>query len=71
MHINAQELYVFTEPASNMAAGSIGLRLNTKVFSMKYENDYTSRLDPEVMIGVSKKLMILLMHIHLIFIRSI
>jgi len=58
MHINAQELYVSTEPASNMAAGSIGVRLNTKIFSMKYESVYAVRFDPEVMFGISKKLMV-------------
>ena len=58
MHMNAQELFVSTEPASNMAAGSISLRLNTKVFGMKYENIHTIRFNPEIMIGVSKKLMV-------------
>ena len=56
---NAQELYVFTEPASNMAANSIGLRLNTKVFKMNHNNKFSSyRLDPEIMLGVSKNLMV-------------
>lgn len=57
--INAQELYVFTEPASNMAAKSIGLRLNTKVFKMTHDNKFSSyRLDPEIMIGINKNLMV-------------
>ncbi len=54
----AQELYVSTEPASNMATGSIGLRMNTKLFSMEHEGGYTFRVDPEVMVGISKKLML-------------
>ncbi|MBP6024977.1 hypothetical protein [Ferruginibacter sp.] len=55
----AQELYVFTEPASNMAAKSLGLRLNTKVFKMTHDNKFSSyRLDPEIMIGISKNLMV-------------
>jgi hypothetical protein len=57
--VHAQELYVFTEPASNMAAKSIGLRFNTKVFKMKHDNTFSAyRLDPEIMIGVNKNLMV-------------
>lgn len=57
--VNAQELYVFTEPASNMAAKSLGLRLNTKVFKMTHDNKFSSyRLDPQIMIGISKNLMV-------------
>jgi hypothetical protein len=58
LQVNAQELYISTEPASNMAAGSIGLRLNTKLFNMEHNNGYALRLDPEVMIGINKKLML-------------
>ena len=54
----AQELYVLTEPASNMAAGSLGIRLNSKLYDMKYKSGYALRLDPEIMFGISKKLMI-------------
>jgi hypothetical protein len=54
-----QELYVVTEPASNMAAGSIGVRLNNKLFKMEQgSSNYSYRLDPEVMFGVSKNLMV-------------
>ncbi|HLY69996.1 MAG TPA: hypothetical protein VKR53_09710, partial [Puia sp.] len=53
-----QELYVSTEPASNMATGSIGIRFNTKLFDMKPAGAYAIRLDPEIMFGVSKKIMI-------------
>lgn len=54
----AQELFVFTEPASNMAAKSIGLRLNNY-----WAKDATARqtnyhLIPEIMVGVSKKIML-------------
>ncbi len=55
----AQELYVFTEPASNMAAKSIGVRMGTKIYKMNHTGKFsTYRLDPELMIGVSKKLMV-------------
>ena len=56
--ISAQELFVYTEPASNMAAKSIGLRLN----SMYMKNVHTDRnqifVTPEIMWGVSKRIML-------------
>ncbi len=54
--LQAQELFVFTEPASNMAAKSIGLRLNNYLMREPGINNY--HLLPEVMIGVSKKIML-------------
>lgn len=54
----AQELFVFTEPASNMAAKSIGLRLNNFVNGVKYSPEINYLLVPEVMFGVSKKVMV-------------
>jgi hypothetical protein len=54
-----QELYVFTEPASNMAAKSLGMRIGARVFKMQHENKFSAtRYEPEVMIGISKNLMI-------------
>src|ERR1700712_2638020 len=55
---NAQELYVFTEPASNMATKSVGLRLNN--YWMKNPQTSTTNylLVPEIMVGASKKLML-------------
>lgn len=51
----AQELYVFTEPASNMPTNSIGVRLtNEGMFSP----DFKSRSIAEVMVGVNKNLML-------------
>lgn len=50
----AQELYVFTEPASNMPAKSIGARLTNEGFLAP---DFMSRTVPEVMLGFSKNLM--------------
>ncbi len=50
----AQELYVFSEPASNMGAKSLGVRLTTEGnFTPKFIN----RIVPEVMIGFNKNLM--------------
>lgn len=54
----AQELYVFTEPASNMAAKSIGLRLNNYIMPETFTSKTNYHLIPEVMVGVSKKVMI-------------
>lgn len=53
--VEAQELYVFTEPASNMPAGSIGVRVTNEGF---FSPEFKSRLMPEVMVGVNKKLML-------------
>jgi len=54
----AQELYVNTEAASNMPAGSMGLRMNTKFYQMEYNKMYSYRIDPEIMLGISKNLML-------------
>lgn len=54
--IKAQELYVFTEPASNMAAHSIGIRMNN--YLMKENNRYNYHLLPKLMLGISKKIML-------------
>ena len=56
---HAQELYVNTEPASNMASGSIGFRLLTKVYKMNYNNSFNSyRIEPEIMLGAGRRWMI-------------
>jgi len=52
----AQELYVFTEPASNMATKSIGLRLTNE--GMFNNPGFVSRTIPEVMFGFNKNLMV-------------
>ncbi len=58
----AQELFVFTEPASNMAAKSIGARLGFETFRMSHNNKFSAyRLEPEIMFGISKNLM---MHVN-------
>jgi hypothetical protein len=52
--IVAQELYVFTEPASNMPTKAIGVRLtNEGMFSP----DFRSRSIAEIMMGLNKNLM--------------
>lgn len=54
----AQELYVNSEPASNMATNSLGIRLTNKFFNMKHESGTGMRFEPEVMFGFSKRLMV-------------
>jgi len=54
----AQELFAFTEPASNMAARSLGLRLNSTIMKDKVFNYNSVHVLPEVMLGISKKVMI-------------
>lgn len=54
----AQELYVFTEPASNMAAKSIGFRANNYLMFNNSSKETNYHLVPEVMWGVSKKIML-------------
>ena len=56
--ITAQELFVFTEPASNMAAKSIGIRLNNYLMKEKNSGRTNYHLLPELMVGVSRKIML-------------
>ncbi len=53
----SQELFVFTEPASNMAAKTIGLRLGNSFMKESHNGKINYHLIPEVMIGLSKKIM--------------
>ena len=50
----SQELYVFSEPASNMPSKAIGIRLTNEGMS---QNGFVNRTIPEVMIGFNKNLM--------------
>lgn len=54
----AQELYVFTEPASNMPTKSIGLRSNNYLMKDKSTSSLNYHLVPEIMAGVSKNIMV-------------
>ncbi len=58
MQMHAQELYVFTEPASNMPANSIGILQSAKFLKNKYYNRAEQRHNTELMFGISKNLMI-------------
>ncbi len=52
----SQELYVNTEPASNMASKAIGFRLTNDVKPLK--SGLGLRISPEVMLGFSRHLMV-------------
>lgn len=52
--VSAQELFVFTEPASNMPARSVGVRLSNQG---QLSPDFQSRSTAEVMVGFSKRFM--------------
>jgi hypothetical protein len=57
--LQAQELYVYTEPASNMPAHSVSAKLTG--YFITRDNTYgrfSQRYKPEIMFGVSKKLML-------------
>ncbi|RYU89521.1 hypothetical protein EWM62_14475 [Mucilaginibacter terrigena] len=53
--VHAQELYVNTEPASNMAARSLGIRLENQGYN---SNGFKNRTTLEAMYGATGKLML-------------
>jgi hypothetical protein len=63
LQIKAQELFVMTEPASNMPTGAIGLRVMN---SFMYEKDGTPNyhIMPEIMWGATQKWMFHLQSFH-------
>ncbi len=54
----AQELFSYTEPASNMAVNSLGVRLTENIMNQKSASTINHLLVPEIMFGVSRKIMI-------------
>lgn len=54
----AQELYVFTEPASNMPAHSISVKYAAKLLRATHSNRIEQRHIPELMLGLSKNWMV-------------
>ncbi len=57
IHLSAQELFTYTEPASNMAKGTLGFRLNSTLMKDEVELENNLHINPELMLGVSKKWM--------------
>src|SRR5215510_7510988 len=58
INTTAQELYPYTEPASNMPAKSMSLKLAAMYGRGVHGNKIGQRYAPEVMFGLSKKWMI-------------
>jgi len=55
----SQELYVFSEPASNMPARTLSTKFSVMAEKMHHsQNRYQKRLTPELMFGINKNLMI-------------
>jgi len=52
-----QELFSFTEPASNMPSKSIGFRLTNTLMKEDASNKYNLHLLPEIMVGVNRHFM--------------
>lgn len=58
INTHSQELYVYTEPASNMAAKSIGFRLTNNFMRQVGGNQFKYMLAPEAMLSISKSMML-------------
>lgn len=56
--VRAQELYIFTEPASNVPAKSTVMRLNGMHMPMQFDNSTSSRIMLEAMFGLNSKWML-------------
>lgn len=56
--ITAQELFVFSEPASNMPAKSAGIRLSNWLMDESATAHINYHFIPEIMVGVNNKLML-------------
>lgn len=54
----AQELFVFSEPASNMPTGSLGIRMGQSLMKESFIPGYNYHLMPEVMFGINRNLML-------------
>lgn len=57
-HAFAQELFVYTEPASNMPTKTIGIRVTQSFFKDQFAGTTNYHILPEVMFGINKNLMI-------------
>lgn len=56
--MHAQELFVFSEPASNMPAKSLGIRASNWLMNDISEDKINYHFIPEVMLGLNNKLML-------------
>jgi hypothetical protein len=59
MSVKGQELFIYTEPASNMPANSLSVKLSGNFMgAQSWHNRPMQRYTPEVMFGLNKKLML-------------
>jgi hypothetical protein len=58
LRVSAQELYVFTEPASNMPSHSISGKVTGKYSKHPGATNHMQRYTPEIMFGLNKKWMV-------------
>ncbi len=56
--LKGQELFVVTEPASNMPTKSLGIRLSNYIMNVDSSNETSYHLMPEMMLGLSNKWMV-------------
>ncbi len=56
--LRAQELFVFNEPASNMPAKSLGIRVSNWLMYNKKNGLWNEQMIPELMWGVNRNLMV-------------
>lgn len=54
----SQELFVVTDPASNIAANTLSVRMMQSVFKEQIETGYNYHAMPEITYGISKNLMV-------------
>ncbi len=54
----SQELFMFSEPASNMPAHSLSAKLGYRTPVRNYNNEYRQRYTPELMFGLNKNWMV-------------
>lgn len=56
--LSAQELFVVTDPASNVPTGSLGIRLSNMLFKEAFKDGFNYHLMPEITYGINKNLMV-------------
>lgn len=56
--VDAQELYVFSDPASNIPAKSITVKLGMRLADNSVSGSLQQRYQPEIMAGISKQVMV-------------
>lgn len=56
--MQAQELFVVTDPASNIPANTLSVRVSQSLFEQRFKEEYNYHLMPEVTYGLNKNLMV-------------